>query len=56
MLKTAKGLFFPLLELKPVSDHGNELRVGGLALGVGDGIAEVLLSIGAQRLQGILWT
>ena len=56
MLYGDRGSFLPLLELEPVGDHGDELRVGGLALGVGDGVAEMLLSIGAQRLQGILWT
>ena len=33
----------PHLELEPVGDHGNELRIGGLALGVADGVAEILL-------------
>ena len=32
-----------LLKLKAVGDHGNKLRIGGLSLHVGDGIAEVFL-------------
>ena len=36
-------LLFFALELETVGDHSNELRIRGLALGVGDGIAEILL-------------
>ena len=45
--------FFLLLQLEPVCDHGNELGIGGLSLGVGDGVAEIPLSIAAQCLHGI---
>ena len=31
------------LELEPVRNHGDEFRIRGLSLGVGDGVAEVLL-------------
>ena len=35
------GRVFSLeLELEAVGDEGDELRVGGLALGVGNGVAE----------------
>ena len=45
-----------LLQLEPVGDHGNELAVGGLALGVGDGVAEIFLALAAQCLQRILYS
>ena len=32
-----------LLQYQPVGDHGDELAIGRLTLGVGNGIAEVLL-------------
>ena len=32
-----------LLQNEPVTDHRNEFTIGGLALGVGDGVAKVLL-------------
>ena len=31
------------LELEPVRNHGDEFTIRGLSLGVGDGVAEVLL-------------
>ena len=42
----ACAVFF--LQYQTVSDHGDELAVGGLALGVGHRVAEVLL-------QGLRW-
>ena len=33
----------PPLQLQPVGDHGDELGVGGFALGIADGEAEVFL-------------
>ena len=37
------ALALAALEHQPVRDHGDELGVGGLALGVADGEAEVFL-------------
>lgn len=37
------ALALAALEHQPVCDHGDELGVGGLALGVADGEAEVFL-------------
>ena len=38
-----QGLPLLLLELEAVGDHGDEFRIGGLALGGVDGVAEVAL-------------
>ena len=44
-------LFLLALELEPVGDHGDELRIGGLALGVAHRVAEGFnpLSLNAYR-------
>ena len=54
--KQLRQSFLPLLKLEPVGDHGDELAVGGLAFGVGDGVAEILLALAAQCLQRILYS
>ena len=49
--QSTKNLPLLALQLEPVGNHGNEFAIGGLALGVGDGVAKVSQSLRAQWLQ-----